>query len=124
MNPEKQRIVIAETCGWEFAGTVALIGPGDPRSWRGPNSERMVGVLDLPDYLGDLNAAHDMEGNLSDVSPGKDKDGNALPSDLARYRANLCLITMGKGGPIRATAAQRAEAFLRTMGLWEGDIAP
>lgn len=118
MNEDLQRVVIARECGWndvelrlhnESTGMDAYI-------WSSGVLGR--GGREIPDYLWDLNAANLMEMSLSDKSPGKDKDGNALPSDRARYRVMLCLITMNQGGPISATAAKRAEAFLKAKYLW------
>ena len=64
---------------------------------------------------------HKAEMTLSDQSPGKDEKGNIIPSDRARYRLELCVVCAMNGGPIHATAAQRAEAFLRTLKLWENE---
>ena len=74
------------------------------------------GQRDIPDYLNDLNVMHDVEMSLSDVPPAPEK-----PSDRARYRMNLCTVSLMAGGPIHATAAQRAEAFLKTIGKWDGE---
>ena len=63
MNPEKQRIKIAEACGWKGISPEYLTGYAP---WRPtPYSERVMGDLEsiplepLPDYLNDLNAIHD-----------------------------------------------------------------
>lgn len=120
MNEELQRVVIARECGWkDVEKRILCEGTGmDCYVW----SSGIIGLggREIPDYLWDLNAAQAMEFWLSDKSPGKDKDGNALPSDRARYRMMLCVVTMNQGGPISATAAKRAEAFLRTVSKWEG----
>ena len=68
--------------------------------------------------LTDLNEMREVEMILSDQSPGKDEHGDAIPSDRARYRVQLCVVCMGEGGPIHATAQQKVEAFLRTLNLW------
>lgn len=120
MTEELQRVTIARECGWKDV-ELRLYNEGagmDAHIWTSGIIGR--GGREIPDYLWDLNAANLMEMSLSDKSPGKDKDGNALPSDRARYRVMLCLITMNQGGPISATAAKRAEAFLRTVSKWEG----
>jgi predicted Zn-dependent protease len=67
----------------------------------------------LPDYLNDLNAMHEAERMLLA------KCGNDPQDDLwIYYLANLLM-----SAPLclreHATAAQRAEAFLRTIGKWE-----
>ena len=64
----------------------------------------------FPDYCNDLNAMHEAEKLLiSEV-------GN-----LAPYNKHLAHATCASGEPrYHATARQRAEAFLRTIGKWKG----
>ena len=88
MNPEQQRIAIAEACGWKT-------GYRDPEAWH-----------PLPDFLHDLNAMHDAEKVLVSLQ-------------WVFYLRRLKTICNKSGWPIHATAAQRAEAFLRTIGKWE-----
>jgi len=129
MKPKEQIIAIAETCGWKWIQTnyeaeSGLIGTDSPHSGNIPYQGRnypsnrhlpMYGKA-IPDYLNDLNAMHEaektldfeqselFEDELCDVT-FKDNDGleNPLPC-----RFSVC----------HATAAQRAEAFLRTIGKW------
>lgn len=70
-----------------------------------------------PDYLLDLNAMHEAE-----------KTFNGNHQRIARYQDALIKVIGVTGfGPfgtienwlLHATAAQRAEAFLRTIGKWE-----
>ena len=130
MDHIKQIIAIAEYCGWKEIGksgvyqnTIKGINGCVPGG--AVHSKRIQMKLPgansflVPNYLNDLNAMHEAEKTLSDVSPGKDKNGDNIPSDIARYRLNLCIVCMSNGGPITATAAQRAEAFLKTIGKWE-----
>ena len=119
MSPEKQRIAIATACGWTdchfpLASNVSL-----------PFTERVLCGIPphstihkpLPDYLGDLNACHEMEKRfdyeqcesfsttLADIVQAANCEKDyAFPRAFAR---------------IHATAPQRCEAFLRTLGLWE-----
>lgn len=114
MSPQDQQIVVAEYCGWT---TKYIFGNGmDCDVFIDP-----VGLVQehYPHYLNDLNAMRDAEMRLSDISPGKDEKGNSIPSDRARYRLELCIVTATRGGPIHATAAQKVEAFLRTVGKWK-----
>ena len=60
-----------------------------------------------PDYLNDLNAMHEAEKTLDDSSLG-----------LVSYHNILASICKTHRDCVRATAAQRAEAFLRTLSLW------
>ena len=103
MNPEKQRIAIAEACGWK--PDKRGLGWLSPHGYYSPE----------PDYLNDLNAMHEAEKVLTDeqdleysealeqVVEGRYLTNNS--EDMRRLRS--------------ATASQRAEAFLRTIGKWE-----
>lgn len=103
MTLEQQRIAIAEACGWRLYGSKRF-GVTDAFP-SGPPQE-------IHDYLNDLNAMHEAEKKLS-------------PKDCYIYNANLCKL-MGDWTPqssapnwvFHATAAQRAEAFLRTLNRW------
>ena len=94
MTPEQQRIAIAEVCGWKT-------GYRDPEAWH-----------PLPDYLNDLNAMREAEKVLT-------------PTEFEAYRWilwGLCKqpqVTEWNRAYLSATAVQRAEAFLRTIGRWE-----
>jgi protein associated with RNAse G/E len=112
MTPEKQRIAIAEACGWteiqpsEYApfGKPYLVG-------RSPN-KFVENLLNIPDFRNDLNAMHDAEKML---------DVNIESEDSPRYEYSrqVYRIVESRRQPFRSTAAQRAEAFLRTIGKWE-----
>ena len=66
----------------------------------------MTGPLEgIPDYLNDLNAIHEAEKVLN-------------PSQEQLYFEKLHEVS-GSLAFYRATAAQRAEAFLKTLNLWE-----
>ena len=109
VNPEQQRIAIAEACGWnpppEEIGNQTHGGGKfmSSEEWRQAH---------LPDYLNDLNAMHDAEKQL-------------LATQFKRYHGVLVARVIGWSAyenehvAIHATAAQRAEAFLRTVGKWE-----
>jgi len=94
MNKEKQRIAIAEACGWEPL----------PEGHFHPDNP--VGQT-MPDYLADLNAMHEAWKMLT-----VRQSQQYIP-----ILRNLC--TVFGNWPESATAAQRAEAFLRTIGKWE-----
>jgi hypothetical protein len=94
MNTEQQRIKIAEACGWDTQH-VWFITP------EGQNA------ASLPDYLNDLNAMAEAEKVLFSTSDWK----------VNQYVE--ILTNRATGWAWRATATQRAEAFLRTLGLWE-----
>jgi len=108
MTPEQQRIAIAEACGWQDSSGQglywndkehrALIAPGGAlhRIRKAANLCCEPDKQLLPDYLNDLNAMHEAEKIIPVIS-----------WDI--YERNLAHC-------ISATASQRAEAFLRTIG--------
>lgn len=111
MNADKQRIAIAEACGWtecgirhpSMSGTGEVVGnrKGTPRGcWAA-----------LPNYLTDLNAIHEAEKILDDDIPDPG-------SKRYTYSCWLYKICPKEQQPCRATATQRAEAFLKTLNLW------
>jgi len=111
MNQEKQRIAIAEACG--------IVGPFDNR-WikeyeeEGGDVYGFTGfekgeLVFVPDYLNDLNAIHEAEKVLRDDREAAFRGWLWLAHGQPELR---CAI-------VHATAAQRAEAFLRTIGKWE-----
>ena len=118
MKPEQQRIAIAEACGWTACGCTEGCNPhGYPPKARKPT---MIDLIygtgptpwDIPNYLTDLNDMHEAEKVLLT------KCNNDPQADLwIDYLANLLM-----AAPLclreHATAAQRAEAFLRTLNLW------
>lgn len=111
MTPTEQRIAIAEACGWEYHEFGDSMIPG----WRHKNDTlgNWVEQDGLPDYLNDLNAMHEAEKHLA---PGQaytyqDKLRFVASREL-QGEAQLFFL-------LHATAAQRAEAFLRTIGKWK-----
>jgi hypothetical protein len=109
MKPELQRIAIAEACGWvfrdggNFAGVAQkLVEP--PHGRLTHIMTHKAAIRSTPDYLNDLNAMHEAEKTL---------DYNDL-NDMEESVSFHFGVT-----PFHATASQRAEAFLRTVGKWE-----
>ena len=96
MSPEAQRIAIAEACGWKDEIVKAFHG--------------------LPDYLNDLNAMHEAENTLTEKQRCRYSD------ELYSVAINHAAET-GKWRYLSMTSAQRAEAFLRTIGKWENTAA-
>lgn len=142
MTPESQRIAIAEACGWKYLRLVhrkghewwfaapeildtylpEVIFDKPKGEW---NGDIIGGMKALPDYLNDLNAMHDAE-SLFDAK---------LLHVKRSYFDWLSSATMPDPFPVdgthnreyvmvRATAAQRAEAFLRCIGKWEETTTP
>ena len=128
MTTEEINIVIAESSGWHphpdndkrkqkfwtyGGGGYGLPNGCDKRKAANPpiHDGAWENILGLPDYCNDLNAMHEAEKVLT-------------PEQLVDYCAFSLRVATGEGcvtdyKMIRATAAQRAEAFLRTIGKWE-----
>ena len=88
MNDSQINIAIAEACALVVFATTR--------------------PTDLPDYANDLNAMHEAEKLLNDVS-------------YDSYWSNLVFVCIQSNMERlnSATARQRAEAFLKTIGKWE-----
>lgn len=117
MSPEAQRIAIAEACGWTDISTNPFT-PNPPHCGfhlsSGRTQEANSGSKwGIPDYLNDLNAMHEA---VDAVLLGAGRKGDWRGWDS--YIATLAEME-GTEGAIEATAAQRAEAFLRTLSKWE-----
>ena len=112
MKPEAQRIAIAESCGW----TPSKVD----HCWNNPS--RMETRDELPDYMNDLNAMHEAEKHF-DGKPVDLRslwvDNLAVCGDWPKTKNAMELKFEVSYAMQRLTAAQRAEAFLRTMGRWE-----
>lgn len=109
MSPEAQRIAIAKACGWTSLGYFNGTDPAGYHVSHGKSPQF------LPDYLTDLNAIQEAVcGTLYSQSPGV---GFTYLDHLARITGTqLAMVSMAL---VHATATQRAEAFLRTLGKWE-----
>lgn len=105
MKPELQQIAIAEACGWKWERLCTGELHGKPVGEQGPFRE-------VPDYLNDLNAMHEAEKVLTE-------EQRIAYSDCTYDIALKAQKETGKWRWISLTAAQRAEAFLRTIGKWE-----
>jgi hypothetical protein len=108
MTPQEINRRIAEACGWKphadgvgfYQGNHPLIRCGVP----------------IPNYHGDLNAMHEAEKVLGKTSVYSNRLQSVIgaPNKRDYWRISdfeLCT----------ATAAQRAEAFLKTLSLWNED---
>lgn len=102
MKPERQRFVIADHRGIRNINITC---------WRGHLDNIEVSI---PDYLGDLNAMHEVEFEIRYDECEQEKFENALLDVIVRQGGYQYAYQL-----IHASASQRAEAFLRTLGLWE-----
>lgn len=107
MSPDAQRIAIAKACGWTS---------GVDDFTFDPKGEVCTG---FPDYLHDLNAMHEAEKLILAGGPfGPNRELRRkwrfeLWQVVSRYAPDLDEEDM-----IHASAAERAEAFLRALGKW------
>ena len=101
MINQQINMAIAEACGWESETT----GP----SWCEYETK-------MPDYCNDLNAMHEAEKMLTHEQQVQFSVElwKLTTSHVPSSRAAWIDFTIA-----HATAAQRAEAFLRTIGKWE-----
>ncbi len=139
MTPESQRIAIAKACGewsWWLWGRDQFVITA-PRninlSWSGEDkatnsmrwplngqsldeAARDLMLQIIPDYLGDLNAIHEAEKVLGREQIHKYLD--ELEHLVIREHKFLPTVSWLNWLCIHSTAAQRAEALLRTLNLW------
>lgn len=106
MKPELQRKALASHLKWEKC-------PYDDVSYYVPINDKVAVACDP---LKDLNAMHEAE--------------NTLPVTLRSFYCDYLIHgrvnppetkVWGRWQVVNATASQRAEAFLRTLNLWQED---
>lgn len=117
MSDDEINAAIAESLGWSLVGTSIRAG-------RPPGAD-YVGSEFIPNYCTDLNAMHEAEKVLDGVHSwnGEEHHYNAEEA----YMGHLTNIIVRNSGQkisddwqlVCATARQRAEAFLRTLGKWK-----
>jgi len=105
MSPEEQQIAILKAMGWTedepwLDGRRCFVRADSNSGWD---------FNDLPDYINDLNAMHEAEKILNTPIHMQKNAWN-------NYKGILEDVT--KGSSFHATASQRAEAFLKTIGKW------
>ena len=108
MKPEEQRIAIAEVCGFYGKPNWGL------RGLTMQHFERSGFHTPVPDYLNDLNAMHEAEKTLRQAPQTFQPGGIGHYSELLHKK-------LGAERKCFATASQRAEAFLRTIGKWKDE---
>lgn len=120
MKPEDQRIAIAEATHYQRSPKRA---DAPEPSW-GKKGEKWVErelffLKDLPDYLNDHNAMRGAMAHLFMI--GTSRHGRALDvhetEDL--FLSYLVSVCKRPRPELYATAAEFAEAFLKTLNLWK-----
>ena len=110
MKPEDQRVAIHQALGYKLTETFMGI------YWKKPGetlalSDFMRGAT-TPDYLRDLNAMHEAEKVLTPIQC------NDYDTRIVHALRQAEAFPAANKWKFHAIAAQRAEAFLRTLGLW------
>ncbi len=111
MTDEQINGAIAPIHGWD-------LDPEEAHEWESRGSwvksprGQMKGRYEIPNYCNDLNAMREAEMTL----PVHGGNGHEWDNSRSEFRWHLGLICLQ---PIHATARQRAEAFLKTIGKWE-----
>lgn len=111
MTPEQQRIAIAQFCGWRWITESQMCGYAPWRKqYYGKDipTDNSLPFDDLPIYYADLIAMHEAEEKL-----------NAGQRAMFGIALEVVCKTNDRFALIHATTAQRAEAFLRTLNLWQ-----
>lgn len=108
MTPTEINIAIAEACGWKPRNYCNGYYRDDAEGW----------IESLPDYYNDINAMHEAENGLDEEQRDElmrkvyvllDVEGTDTGDTYPDYKL------------YHATAPQRAEAFLRTIGKWRDE---
>lgn len=119
MSPEQQQIAIAKECGWTnidyYFGrqpipfTRSFLGGTDDGLAEG---EDTLGheIKPVPDYPNDLNAMHEAQKTLT--------DGERLIYEYHLADESIKSGNFSHWPLIYASAAERAEAFIKTKDLW------
>jgi hypothetical protein len=108
MTPDQQRIAIAEACGWKRHSELT-------DAWCTPQQNDcplVSDLVELPDYLTDLNAMHEARKVLTHDQQVEYSVqlGRLVTSHLPASRSAWMDYYIAN-----ATAAQHAQAFLRTL---------
>lgn len=111
MSPEEQNIAIFESLGWKYLPPVKrdssfIVRPENLPRWK--KGRKIAYKGDIPSYGTDLNAMHEAEKVLV-----------KMPEKRITYAHYLMNDTCKDWAAFHATAAQRARAFLKTIGKWE-----
>lgn len=128
MDPIEQQIAIAEACGWiphpdnsKRENSIkswhkGKVGNTECRFLEETRESCWGTTKGLPNYLNDLNAMHEAE---NAIMTGDLMDTTSIQYRYSHYLYNV--VVPSNRQPFRAKASQRAEAFLKTLGLWKDE---
>ena len=108
MKDNEMRIAIAETCGWRHFD----LSPQQDYAWMKPTGET-ANKSDMPYYLNDLNAMHEVESLLTNT------ELDSMHEHLAHVMDTMNSQVNDRKHIWRSTARQHAEAFLRAKNLYK-----
>lgn len=138
MNKQKQNVAIALACGWKRGTIQREWGKPDkivneswawtpPQGWLGSDSkfakaylnDRESGILTPPDYCDSLEAMHEAENILG---PSERFSFSAiLIRILGVADETKAQVELSDFDLLHANSTQRAEAFLKSLNLWEDE---
>jgi len=110
MTEQEMNVAIAEACGWRFEESIAI----RPDGWRMHSYINNPKGEFTPNYTTDFNAMHEAVATLSFTQRRLYR--LELQRVVSSGLKEGVLVEMSEC--IDATARQRAEAFLRTVGRW------
>lgn len=110
MTDQEINVAIAKECGWTVINDTLCDPRAVVKNGVQTGEVDMNPVASLPDYCNDLNAMHDAENTLNMDYPSTELAITFYGYLVKSVRSNILCV--------HATARQRAEAFLRTIGKW------
>ena len=113
MTDDQIRIAIAEWCGWKFIVSHDVMGKAVPDRWIKDEMEYFEDHP-FPDYPNDLNAVHEAEKSLDRFQVSEYGIELCRVMKLPDINGEICW-----GSLVMATARQRCEALLKTIGKWK-----
>ena len=116
MSPEAQRIAIAEACGF----TQKEPWLDGRECWGHKDHPPHVGFEGIPDYLNDINAMHEAVHKWLESAQSQ-----YIRAEMEEMLAHqIRKILKFQHATFTATAAHLAEAYLRTLNLWQESPTP
>lgn len=107
MTDEQINIAIAESLGWESCG---MASSGKLMGYKTEEWEQ------VPNYTADLNACHECVRTLTDAQRTTYREH--LSKIWTRDYNSRCGLFPPHDDSVNATARQRCESYLRTLGRW------
>jgi hypothetical protein len=119
MTDQEINVAIAEACGWTEIRYYYENEWTTCKEWLGITPRG--GLWHVPNYCTDLNAIHKAEQTLNSSLVSRYNDELAK---TCKVLESIFAKTGPQGWVFHATARQRAEAFLRTLGKWQDTPKP